>query len=166
MRTTVVLALLISAALSLAAGQQKHSRTISRQRAAKIALAQVSHGKIESAELEKEEGKLVWSFDVRTPDDLTEVWVDAHSGEVLRSETESSESEANEQAIDRAEHIALRKIPGEVAKRDSAMHRGTRVYSFQIKTRKGETVEVDVTPAGKIVDIETLTGNEDEDDDD
>ncbi len=163
MRKIAVVLLLVVVASALSIGQQKSSHKIPRQRAAKIALSQVRHGKIQSAELEKELGRLVWSFDIASGDDITEVLVDAQSGEVVKVEKESASSELAEQGMDRAEHIALRRIPGEVATRDSTMQRGAKVYRFHIKTREGETVKVDVTPAGKIIDIQTLEEEDGED---
>ena len=49
-------------------------------------------------------GKIIWSFDiVATPDtkDITEVTVDAISGQVVSKETEKPESEAKEQEKDK-----------------------------------------------------------------
>jgi uncharacterized membrane protein YkoI len=73
---------------------------VSRADAEKIALAKVSNGTIKEGELEKEKNKLVWSFDITTPDtkDITEVNVDAITGEVVGVEKESAESEAKEAA--------------------------------------------------------------------
>ena len=73
---------------------------VSRADAEKIALAKVSNGTIKEGELEKEKNKLVWSFDITTPDtkDITEVNVDAITGDVVSVEKESAESEAKEAA--------------------------------------------------------------------
>ena len=73
---------------------------VSRADAEKIALAKVSNGTIKEGELEKEKGKLIWSFDITTPDtkDITEVNVDAITGDVVAVEKESAESEAKEAA--------------------------------------------------------------------
>jgi uncharacterized membrane protein YkoI len=64
------------------------------------ALAKVPNGTIKEGELEKEHGKLQWSFAVATPDtkDITEVNVDAISGEVISVEKEKPENEAKEAA--------------------------------------------------------------------
>jgi uncharacterized membrane protein YkoI len=64
---------------------------ISKDDATKTALAKVPGGTIKEAELEKEDGKLQWSFDVSTPDskDITEVNVDAITGEVTSVKKES-----------------------------------------------------------------------------
>ena len=58
---------------------------ISKEAARQTALAKVPNGTIKDGELEKENGKLQWSFDVATPDskDITEVNVDAITGDVI-----------------------------------------------------------------------------------
>jgi uncharacterized membrane protein YkoI len=73
---------------------------VSKDDAEKTALAKVPNGTIKEAEIEKERGKLIWSFDVATPNskDITEVNVDAVTGEVVSVEKESAESEAKEAA--------------------------------------------------------------------
>lgn len=73
---------------------------ISQDDAQKTALERVPNGTIKEGELEKEHGKLQWSFDVATPGttDITEVNVDAITGTVINTEKESEESEAKEDA--------------------------------------------------------------------
>lgn len=55
---------------------------ISRTEAEKTALAKVPGGAVKEGELEKEHGKLVWSFDIATTSsrDITEVQVNALGG--------------------------------------------------------------------------------------
>ena len=71
---------------------------ISKADAEKIALGKVPGGTIKEGELEKEKGKLIWSFDIATPGtkDITEVHVDAISGEVVAVEKESAGAEKKE----------------------------------------------------------------------
>jgi uncharacterized membrane protein YkoI len=73
---------------------------VSKDDAGKTALAKVPNGTIKEGELEKEKGKLIWSFDITTPDtkDITEVAVDAITGDVVSVEKEAAESEAKEAA--------------------------------------------------------------------
>ena len=73
---------------------------VSKADAEKTALAKVPNGTVKEGELEKEKGKLIWSFDLTTPDtkDITEVNVDAITGDVIAVEKESAESEAKEAA--------------------------------------------------------------------
>jgi uncharacterized membrane protein YkoI len=62
------------------------------------ALAKAPGGTVKEAELEKEDGVLVWSIDITTPGskDITEVLVDAKTGKVISTETESAEAEQKE----------------------------------------------------------------------
>src|SRR5258708_38969676 len=71
---------------------------VSKEDAQKIALAKVPNGTIKEGELEKEHGKLIWSFDVTTPDtkDITEVNVDAITGAVVSTEKETPEDQKKE----------------------------------------------------------------------
>ena len=74
---------------------------ITMEQARAAALKRVP-GTIEDGELEKESGKLVYSFDIRTSDQMiTEVWVDAKSGEVINVEKEDAAKEAAEKNEDR-----------------------------------------------------------------
>ena len=71
---------------------------VSRADAEKAALAKVPGGTIKEGELEKEKGKLIWSFDISTPGstDIKEVQVDAIAGAVVSVETETASAEAKE----------------------------------------------------------------------
>jgi len=71
---------------------------VSRADAEKAALAKVPGGTIKEGELEKEKGKLIWSFDISIPgsSDIKEVQVDAITGQVVSVETETAAAEAKE----------------------------------------------------------------------
>jgi uncharacterized membrane protein YkoI len=71
---------------------------VSKDDAEKTALTKVPNGTIKESELEKEHGKLIWSFDVATPDtkDITEVNVDAITGDVVSTEKESAKDQEKE----------------------------------------------------------------------
>ena len=64
------------------------------------ALAKVPNGTVQSSALEKEHGKLVWSFDIAQPTtkDLTEVQVDAKTGAIVSMKKETPAQEAKETA--------------------------------------------------------------------
>jgi uncharacterized membrane protein YkoI len=66
--------------------------------ARKKALSLVKKGSVQSAELEEEKGKLVYSFDLkqRGKSGIEEVQIDAVSGDVVSQEHESPKSEAAE----------------------------------------------------------------------
>jgi uncharacterized membrane protein YkoI len=63
---------------------------LTRAQAEEVALAKVPGGTIKEAELEKEKGKLIWSFDITKAGEpgTTEVNVDAVTGEVVGTEHE------------------------------------------------------------------------------
>jgi uncharacterized membrane protein YkoI len=66
------------------------------------AMASVPRGKIVSAEIEEENGKLLFSFDIRTDGKtgIDEVNVDAVTGKVLSVQHETPKDEAKEKAAD------------------------------------------------------------------
>jgi hypothetical protein len=76
---------------------------ITKAEAEQIALAQVSQGTVKSAELENEKGQLVWSFDIARPGtrDITEIWVDAKTGEIISTQNETPSDQAKEAAADK-----------------------------------------------------------------
>jgi uncharacterized membrane protein YkoI len=71
---------------------------ISEDSAAKLAIARVAGGTIEKAELEREKGALIWSFDIRVPgqEGISEVAVNAVTGAVGPTEHENAASEVRE----------------------------------------------------------------------
>lgn len=73
----------------------KSKPKISMQQARQIALAK-EPGTIQSAELETEKGRLVYSFDIKTAGTIHEVQVDAMTGKVLEDSVEDPATEAQE----------------------------------------------------------------------
>jgi len=75
---------------------------ITKAEAEKTALAKVPNGTVTEAELEEEHGKLIWSFDISTPGakDITEVAVNAITGELVSVEHETPEEQAKEKRED------------------------------------------------------------------
>jgi uncharacterized membrane protein YkoI len=75
---------------------------ISKAEAQKIALDKVPGGTIKEGDIEKEKGKLLWSFDIATPGtkDITEVQIDALTGAVLDIAKETVADQAKEKKED------------------------------------------------------------------
>ena len=75
---------------------------ITKGEAQKIALEKVPGGTIKEGEIEKEKGKLIWSFDIATPGtkDITEVQVDAMTGAVLDISKETVADQEKEKKED------------------------------------------------------------------
>ena len=76
---------------------------VTAEAATASARAQVPQGAIISAEIEKENGKLIFSFDIRTEakPGIDEVAVDAITGKVLSVQHETPVDEAKEKAADK-----------------------------------------------------------------
>ncbi len=102
LRAVFVLTLILSAGfLSGCATSQADLQAmakVSKDEATKIALAKVPNGAVKESGLEKENGKLVWSFDIATPGtkDITEVQVDAITGAVVSVANETPAEQAKE----------------------------------------------------------------------
>ena len=83
------------AAKETQADLQKEAK-ISMKKAKSIALKKVPKGTIASEELERENGKLIYSFDIKTSSGVTEVNVNAIDGKVVDVHKESAAKEAAE----------------------------------------------------------------------
>lgn len=81
----------------------KKEAKITMQQAEKTALDK-EPGKIKSKELEREKGKLIYSFDIATKSGVHEVNVNAMNGDVVEDSVESASAEAKEAQQDRAQH--------------------------------------------------------------
>lgn len=120
MSSFFLLALLSFAATSISA-QEKEDKTdsklakqakISLEKAREIALTKEPNGKIESEELEKEHGKLVYSFDIRNEKGtITEVQVNAKTGAIVSVEEEDKQAEEKEKKEDMKEKGKKSKKP-------------------------------------------------------
>ena len=79
---------------------------VSKSQAEKTALGKVPHGVIKSEELEREHGKLIWSFDIATSGskNITEVQVDAKTGKIVSVQVETPKDQAKEAAADKRKH--------------------------------------------------------------
>jgi hypothetical protein len=100
----------------------KAQAKVASDSAMRIALAKVPGGKIREAELEKEYGKLVYSFDITRAQrsGVEEVLVDAHSGKVLSSKHESAAAEAKEQSAESGHAMSHDTAsPGAMMKHDT-----------------------------------------------
>jgi hypothetical protein len=95
----LTLCLVLASPAVLLAQSQHQKPKLSMDQAQKIALEK-EPGRIKSRELEKEHGKLIYSFDIRTANGLHEVNVDAMSGAVIEDKVETPADEAKEKQQD------------------------------------------------------------------
>lgn len=93
-----VLAIGLTACESEHESDSKSEAKITKEEATQIALSKVPNGTIKEAELEKEKGRLIWSFDIAIPDsaNIKEVNIDARTGKVVALETETPSQQAKE----------------------------------------------------------------------
>src|SRR5436189_220816 len=109
MKLKIVLSSTITALLMAGCAAERHEHLqaqakISKEDATKTALAQVPNGMVKDSELEKEKGKLIYSFDIAVTgsSDIKEVAVDAITGQVVSVETETAGQAAKEADEDKA----------------------------------------------------------------
>lgn len=102
------MAILVGGLVSCATDVRKEAKLqaeakVSRAEAENIALTKVTGGTIKEGEIEKEKGKVIWSFDIATPGtaDITEVQVDAMNGAILAIEKEDPAQQAKEKKKDK-----------------------------------------------------------------
>ncbi len=108
---SLVLGMVLGFAAAILAAQPSEAELIKQAKITKaeaeqIALAKVSHGIVKSAEIEKEKGHLVWSFDIARPStrDITEILVDAKTGKIISTQTETPRDQAKEAAADKTQN--------------------------------------------------------------
>lgn len=89
--------LVLSTVLPGSAVAKSQKPKLTMEQARTTALAK-HRGTIKSGELEKEHGKLVYSFDIQTSEGIREVQVDAMTGEIVEDKVESAAEQAQEAA--------------------------------------------------------------------
>jgi hypothetical protein len=96
----------------------KSEARVSEDSARTVALAQVPNGVIKSGEIEREQGKLIYSFDIKVAGQsgIEEVNVDALTGAVLAHEHETSKAERAEAKQEAAEKKKAKRSTKPAAK--------------------------------------------------
>ena len=99
-----VLAMLLGLGCATTPALPVTAAKLSKVDAEKIAITRAPGGTVKESELETEHGVLVWSFDIATPGtaDITEVQVDAQTGDVVSVENETPAAQAKEKQEDAA----------------------------------------------------------------
>ncbi len=93
----------LSLGAAINASSEPSAATVSEADARTTALSAVRSGAIQSAELETENGRLVWSFDITSPKNsvVTEVQVDAKTGRIVSKKLESVSDQKKEVRADK-----------------------------------------------------------------
>ncbi|HVP07278.1 MAG TPA: PepSY domain-containing protein [Candidatus Acidoferrum sp.] len=139
----IVLCLMLCAGIALAQGEK--STPVSKEQASKTALDMVKSGVVQNAELKMDNGKQAWAVDIAADNKVQRVWVDAHSGKIIRTELRPAATDTSEKSMDRAEKVAVKEIPGEVVKRSLGTAKKQATFQFLIKGKRGQLMKVDVS---------------------
>jgi uncharacterized membrane protein YkoI len=132
-------AALLSMVLLAGVMQAMAAGLTTKSEAEQDALNAVGGGIVDQAYREKEMGKLIWSVDITDTTDDHEVWVDAHTGAILRVSTQPSSPDARKALISKAqaEQDALKAVGG------------GKVLQAQLDEWKGNRIwDVDVSQPG------------------
>lgn len=161
---------------------------ITKEQAQATVLKEVPNGTVKEADLEKEDGALIWSFELTTPGttDLTEVKVDAKTGKVTGvghekadSEKKDGKDEKDDDEADQAklaaeakvtkeqaQATALKEVPnGTVKKAELEEEDGALIWSFDLTTPDTTDItEVKVdAKTGKMAGVEHEKADEEKD---
>jgi uncharacterized membrane protein YkoI len=126
---------------------------ISKSTAMKTALAKVPGGKVKEGELEEENGKLIWSFDIATKGskDISEIAVDAITGAIVAVATETPADQAKEKETDTAEKKAKQSEAAEADEKIAmgevppAVQQAVKTYATESEIKAIEKGDVDGT---------------------
>ena len=121
-------------------------------------------GKVKELEFGLEDGVPHYEFEILTADGReTEVECSAMTGEIVEVEWENENMdldaflETSKVSPAQARKIALRRVPGKVTKMDLETNSmGVMSYEFEIRTRDGKDVNVEVDAmSGNVIEVET-----------
>jgi uncharacterized membrane protein YkoI len=99
----LVVGILSAAPAQTSEAQLMKEAKVTKSQAEKIALTKIWGGIVKSAELEKEHGLLIWSFDIAKPGTkiITGIQVDAKTGKIASVQIETPKDQAKEAAADK-----------------------------------------------------------------
>ncbi len=159
---------------------------ITMEQARAAALGRVA-GTVLKEEIEKENGRLPYTFDVCKDGKLYDVEIDARTGAVLQAglddEDDDDDDEDGEEndspemqakfakeakiSIDQARSTALGRVRGgTIIEEELEMENGKLVYSIEIRDADKKVFDVEVdAKTGEIVNVEEENDDDDDDDD-
>ncbi|KZS45905.1 peptidase M4 [Paenibacillus glucanolyticus] len=158
------------AAKTQAAAKQQ---LIGMEKAEQLALAAAS-GKVESIDIDRKKGKLVYDVEIQQKNRDVDVWIDAYTGKSLGVRVDQDDDDndrdnipANLIGAGKASAIAVQHVKGGTAVEvDLDQDDGKWVYDVEVKTAKGSS-EVEVhAVSGKVIKAENEKHDDHDDDDD
>lgn len=159
-----------------AAGTQaaaKQQQLIGMEKAEQLALAAAS-GKVESIDIDRKKGKLVYDVEIQQNNRDVDVWIDAYTGKSLGVRVDRDDDDDDRDNLPgnligagKASAIAVKHAKGGTAVEvDLDQDDGRWVYDVEVKTANGSSdVEVHAI-SGKVIKAEYEKYDDHDDDDD
>lgn len=150
-KLSIIFALIIGLAFGIGTANAQ-TKKIGMAKAREIAM-QKAAGKIESSELEKENGKTVYSFDIRNEKGtITEVQIEAYTGEVVSVKEEDARKEAAEKRREKNEKM---KKDDDDEESDASQKANQEKYAKEAKITMNQAKEIALKRiAGTVTDQE------------
>lgn len=155
------------------AATKQQQKLIGMEKAEQLALAAAS-GKVESIDMDRKKGKLVYDVEIQQKNRDVDVWIDAYTGKSLGVRVDQDDDNddrdnipANLIGAGKASAIAVSHVRGGTAVEVDLDHDdGKWVYDVEVKTAKGSSdVEVHAV-SGKVMKAEYEKHDDHDDDDD
>ena len=155
------------------AAAKQQQQLIGMEKAEQLALAAAS-GKVESMDIDRKKGKLVYDVEIQQNNRDVDVWIDAYTGKSLGVRVDRNEDDDDRDNLPgnligagKASAIAVKHVKGGTAVEvDLDQDDGRRVYDVEVKTANGSSdVEVHAI-SGKVIKAEYEKYDDHDDDDD
>jgi uncharacterized membrane protein YkoI len=157
------------------AAAKQQQQLIGMEKAEQLALAAAS-GKVESMDIDRKKGKLVYDVEIQQSNRDVDVWIDAYTGKSLGVRVDRDDDDDDRDNLPgnligagKASAIAVKHAKGGTAVEvDLDQDDGRWVYDVEVKTANGSSdVEVHAI-SGKVIkaEYEKYDDHDDDDDDD
>lgn len=155
------------------AAAKQQQQLIGMEKAEQLALAAAS-GKVESMDIDRKKGKLVYDVEIQQNNRDVDVWIDAYTGKSLGVRVDRNEDDDDRDNLPgnligagKASAIAVKHVKGGTAVEvDLDQDDGRWVYDVEVKTANGSSdVEVHAI-SGKVIKAEYEKYDDHDDDDD
>ncbi|MGG4342605.1 PepSY domain-containing protein [Paenibacillus lautus] len=140
------------------AAAKQQQQLIGMEKAEQLALA-AANGKVESMDIDRKKGKLVYDVEIQQNNRDVDVWIDAYTGKSLGVRVDRDDNDDDRDSIPgnligagKASTIAVKHVKsGTAVEVDLDHDDGRWVYDVEVKTAKGSSeVEVNAV-SGKVI---------------
>ncbi|MGO4788347.1 PepSY domain-containing protein [Paenibacillus sp. 2KB_20] len=153
------------------AAPEQQQQLIGMEKAEQLALA-AANGKVESMDIDRKKGKLVYDVEIQQNNRDVDVWIDAYTGKSLGVRVDRNDDDDRDNlpgnliGAGKASAIAVKHVKGGTAVEvDLDQDDGRWVYDVEVKTANGSSdVEVHAV-SGKVIKAEYEKYDDHDDDD-